>query len=165
MDENRVPPIKRWPNRPRLKGFAYDGGHAYHIVFNTAEHRPLLGGELADAVVESLVGAAAATSFDLLVYTVMPDHVHSLIQALDPDASPVKFVQRCKQRPGHAYRRNTRQHLWLPSFYDRVVRRGDDAREIAAYILDNPVRAGLMQEGDVWPHSGGTLVERSIPQG
>ena len=31
--------------------------------------------------------------------------------------------------------------------------------EIAAYILANPVRAGLMQPGEVWPYSGGTVME------
>jgi len=30
---------------------------------------------------------------------------------------------------------------------------------IAAYILANPVRAGLMPAEDVWPYSGGTLIE------
>jgi hypothetical protein len=53
----------------------------------------------------------------------------------------------------------------LPSFYDRIVRRGDDAREIAAYILDNPVRAGLIRSGEVWPFSGGTLVDSEIGRG
>ncbi len=161
MDDVRVPPIKRWSNRPRLKGFAYDGGHAYHIVFNTAEHRPVLVGALAESVIRSLIEAAAATSFEVVVFTVMPDHVHVLIQSRDEAANPVKFVQRCKQRPGHAYRRDTGHHLWLPSFYDRVVRRGDDAREIALYILDNPVRAGLMNSGEAWPYSGGTLNENT----
>ncbi len=156
--EKRVPQIKRWPHRPRLTGFAYDGRHAYHIVYNTAKHHPVLAGALAESVVRSLIEAAAATSFELLVYTIMPDHVHALIQSCDDGASPVRFVQRCKQGPGFAYRQETGCRLWLPSFYDRVVRRGDDAREIASYILDNPVRAGLMKQGDVWLYAGGTLV-------
>ena len=162
MSDGEIPSAKRWPNRPRLKGFAYDGDHAYHLVFNTASHKAVLIGQLADSVVESIKRAAAATSFDLLVYTVMPNHVHVLVQSMDPDASVIRFVQRCKQRPGFEYRRDTSEQLWLPSFYDRIVRRGDDARQIAAYILANPVRAGLMSEGDLWPYSGGTVVESEI---
>jgi len=158
-DEDEIPPTKRWARRPRLKGFPYRGDHAYHVVFNTAGHRNLLVGDFAEAVVRSLTDAGPATSFDLLVYMVMPDHVHALIQALDPTASAVRFVQRCKQAPGFIHKRQTGNDLWQRSFYDRIVRRNDDAREIAAYILDNPVRAGLLPAGGVWRYSGGTLME------
>lgn len=125
--------LKRWSNRPRLKGFDYRGAYAYHLVFNTARHARVLSGSLAELVAESTVHAAAATNFELLMYTVMPDHVHVLVQGTREDADVVKFVQQCKQRPGFAYRRDMGEHLWLPSFYDRIVRRGDDAREIRVH--------------------------------
>ena len=156
------PAGNRWPTRPRLKGFDYTGAHAYHLVFNTALHARVLTGELADRVVSSVLRAAAATHLEVLVYTVMPDHVHLLVQGTDDSANAVRLVQRCKQGPGFWYRRETGNHLWLPSFYDRVVRRGDDASEIAAYILANPVRAGLVPSGDKWAYSGGTLAEEHL---
>ncbi len=89
----------------------------------------------------------------------MPNHVHLLVQGTTDSANVVRLVQRCKQKPGFLYKRDTGNQLWLPSFFDRIVRRGDDAVEIAAYILANPVRAGLMSAEDVWPYSGGTLVD------
>ena len=158
-EEDAIPPTKRWPNRPRLVAFDYTGAHAYHLVFNTARHEPMLVGALARVVVDAIEGAAVATSFELLAYTVMPNHVHLLVQGTTDAANVVRLVQRCKQKPGFEYKRETGNQLWLPSFYDRILRRGDDAVEIAAYILANPVRAGLMSDGDAWPFSGGTLVE------
>jgi REP element-mobilizing transposase RayT len=152
--------MKRWPDRPRLKGFEYQGAFAYHIVFNTAHHSRVLIGALADAVVEALEIAASSTDFDLCVYTIMPDHVHVLLQGTTDASDVVRFVQRAKQKPGFDYKRATGEHLWLPSFYDRIVRRGDDAREIAAYIWANPIRAGLMREGAQWPYSGGSLLNQ-----
>jgi REP element-mobilizing transposase RayT len=163
--DDEVPPIKRWANHPRLTGFSYDGEHAYHVVFNTNEHRPLLVGDLASLVETSVIAAAAGTHHELLAFVVMPNHVHALVQGERPDTDVVAFVARAKQRPGYSYRRRTGDCLWLPSFYDRIVRRGDDAREIAAYILDNPVRAGLIRSGEVWPFSGGTLVDSEIGRG
>jgi putative transposase len=152
-----IPATKRWPNRPRLKGFDYTGAHAYHFVFNTAAHKPLLVGELAQQVVAAIERAATATSFELLAYTVMPNHVHLLVQGQSDSANAVRLVQRCKQQPGFQYRGDTGEHLWLPSFFDRVIRRDDNAGEIAEYILANPVRAGLMSADEVWPYSGGTM--------
>ena len=158
-EEDAIPPTKRWPNRPRLAAFNYTGAHAYHLVFNTARHQPLLVGAMAELVVQSIQGAPTATSFELLAYTVMPNHVHLLARGTTDSANVVRLVQRCKQKPGFSYKRETGNQLWLPSFFDRIVRRGDDAVEIAAYILANPVRAGLMPAEDLWPFSGGTLLE------
>jgi hypothetical protein len=36
--------------------------------------------------------------------------------------------------------------LWQERFYDHVVRRAEDGMMIAQYILDNPVRKGLVPE-------------------
>lgn len=158
-DDDSIPAAKRWSNRPRLAGFDYRGAHAYHLVFNTTQHEPLLVGALAGVVVDAIQQAAAATSFEVLAYMVMPNHVHLLVQGTTASANAVRLVQRCKQKPGYQYKRETGHQLWLPSFFDRIVRRGDDALEIAAYILANPVRAGLMSEDELWPYSGGTLFE------
>ena len=106
-----IPATKRWSNRPRLKSFSYTGAHAYHLVFNAARHEPLLADELADVVVDAIQTAAKATSFELLAYTVMPNHVHLLVQGQDDDANAVRLVQRCKQGPGFRYKRETGDHL------------------------------------------------------
>src|SRR5581483_9833157 len=153
--DEALSPLKRWPNRTRLKNFQYSNDHAYHLVFNTAEHRPLLRNQLAALVERSLRDAAEATHHELLAYVVMPDHVHALVQGTSDDSDAVRFVQRAKQRPGFEYKRATGRQLWLPSFYDRIVRRGDDAREIAAYIYANPERAGLVSADEEWPFRGG----------
>ncbi len=161
-EDDAIPPTKRWANRPRLAAFDYAGAHAYHLVFNTARHEPLLVRALAEVVVDAIEQAALATSFELLAYTVMPNHVHLLVQGRDESANAVRLIQQSKQKPGFSYKRETGHQLWLPSFFDRIVRRGDDAVEIAAYILANPVRAGLMSAEDVWPYSGGTLLEATL---
>ena len=39
-------------------------------------------------------------------------------------------------------------------YYERVVRANDDAREIARYIVANPVRGGLVKNPAEYPHLG-----------
>lgn len=153
---------KRWPGRPRLRGFTYDGEHAYHIVFSTSYHKPLLVGEVAVDVQRSVIAAAFKTEHELLAYVIMPNHVHALVQGQSLQTDVVRFVQLAKQGPAFRFKKRTGNQLWLRSFYDRIVRRGDDAREIAAYIIANPSRTGLLTNGECWPYSGGTLVEQAI---
>jgi hypothetical protein len=44
--------------------------------------------------------------------------------------------------------------LWQARFYDHVMRTGEDGRRMAKYILDNPVRKGLVEEAGMYPYSG-----------
>ena len=42
--------------------------------------------------------------------------------------------------------------FWQPESYDHVVRPGELPR-ILAYVAENPVKAGLVQEWQQWPHT------------
>jgi REP element-mobilizing transposase RayT len=95
-------------------------------------------------LVERLEDAAAFQDFELLVYTVMPDHVHILAAGLTEDANAVRFMQRFKQTSGYAFAQQYGHRLWQQSFFDRVLRRDEDVTALARYILENPVRAGLI---------------------
>lgn len=44
--------------------------------------------------------------------------------------------------------------LWQQSYYDHVARREEDVMAVCRYILDNPVRKGLVEDADAWPYSG-----------
>ena len=44
--------------------------------------------------------------------------------------------------------------LWQRGFYDRSLARTDETlTDVARYILDNPVREGLVQRAQDWPYS------------
>ena len=42
--------------------------------------------------------------------------------------------------------------LWQRAYYDRAARKDEDIREIARYIIANPLRAGLAQNIGDYPH-------------
>jgi REP element-mobilizing transposase RayT len=143
----------------RLPGFDYTGRYAYHLVAVTTNREPLLVDDVARGVVAALTEAAAATTFELLTYLVMPDHVHLLAQGAADDANAIRFMQRFKQLTGFRYKQRYGTALWQHSFYDRVLRRDEDLLTVARYILGNPIRAGLIAADGVWPFQGGTLFE------
>ena len=44
--------------------------------------------------------------------------------------------------------------LWQDGYYERVLRRDEDIKEVARYIFENPVRAGLVQSPTEYPYLG-----------
>ena len=93
-------------------------------------------------------------SYTLLGYCVMPNHVH-LVVALPENAPPLAVtLQRLK---GYSALQANRLlglsgTFWQAESYDHVVRPGELAR-IMHYVLQNPVKAGLVADWEKWPYS------------
>ena len=88
-----------------------------------------------------------------LAWVVMPDHLHWLIQLNERWPLP-RVVKTLKARSALTINRHLGQHgsLWQKAYYDRAVRKGEDIRTIARYIVANPLRAGLVQDIGDYPH-------------
>ena len=83
---------------------------------------------------------------DVLIYAycIMPDHVHLLISA-SHNKDIISFVREIKSlstRIAWAY--NYRGGIWQTSFYDHFLRNDEGRREVINYIVENPVREGLV---------------------
>jgi len=75
---------------------------------------------------------------------VMPDHVHLLMSCPASLAGAIR-----------AWKHWTTHHLgteWQRDFFEHRLRREESLREKADYILQNPVRAGLVSGWQDWPH-------------
>ena len=150
--------LPRFLERPRIPGFDYTGALAYHITMVTVDRRRVLVESLASELGIALVETAAKTDFDVLVYCVMPDHLHALVVGTSEQSNLIRFMQRFKQLTAHSYKQRTGRALWQASFHDHALRGDEGWREVAQYILDNPVRAELVESWDAWPYVGGSLV-------
>jgi len=140
-----------------MSDFDYVGRYAYHIIVVTMQRRGVLVGELADAVSDDLIRTAELTKFELLAFSVMPNHLHVLALGSADDANLIRFMQRFKQATGFAYKRQHKRELWQWSYFDRALRRDEDMLEVARYIFGNPTLAGLTAPDETWPHQGGTF--------
>ena len=47
--------------------------------------------------------------------------------------------------------------FWQASYYDHVVRRDEDIEAVRDYVLENPVRAGLVENAEDYPCSGSLI--------
>jgi putative transposase len=144
----------------RLPEYDYRQSCACHLTWGTYRRAPHLAREsLARAVIDDLSEDALCMGMAVYAYCIMPDHVHLLVSSRGR-ASLVAFVQRFKSRSTRSFwSLGGRGRLWQRGFYDHVLRRSEEVERWAAYILGNPVRAGLVDDAAqylfcgsfVWP--------------
>jgi len=140
---------------PRIHGFAYRGVYQYFLTFCGRERRPVfLEPAVALLVINHFLRTSRTWQFALLAYCVMPDHAHLLVEGLSESADLRRFAKRLKQGSAQAYSHDTGMPLWQEGYFDHVLRAEEDARSIARYIVDNPVRAGLVQYPAEYPFLG-----------
>ena len=145
-----------WKPRPgRHPAFPYIGIHRYFLTFCTHSRRRVFEDPDAVHLVRAhFVQAAAREQFGILAYCFMPDHVHLLAEGLHDASDLRRYARDAKQRSGFEHSRLSGHRLWQDGYYDHVLRDDESSLAVARYILENPIRAGLVDRIDEYPHSG-----------
>jgi len=81
--------------------------------------------------------------YRLHAWVVMPNHVHLLATARTEISKFMRRVKGYSARQANAQLHRTGQTFWQEESYDRLVRTPEEFKNIEAYILNNPVKAGL----------------------
>jgi len=78
-------------------------------------------------------------------FVVMPDHVHALIQ-FSETLPMIRAIRTWKSW-------TAKQHgvAWQSQWFEHRLRDTGSWREKSAYIMNNPVRAGLVEDSKDWP--------------
>ena len=110
------------------------------------------------AIVRSFIDILARitepTSCIAPVYCFMPDHLHVLLRGTSCDSDLWKTLVAYKQRTGFWLTTNRPAIKWQKDFYDHVIRDHESLGVQVRYILDNPVRKGLADCWQDYPHKG-----------
>lgn len=140
--------------RKRLEG-------RYFVSFDHYLDR-CMGGEnwlqqapIAELVRDSLLHGRD-TLYDLHAFCIMPNHVHVLLTIMREDIPFYKVLQRMKTYTAVRANRilnRVGKSFWQPESYDHLVRHKDSFERIIRYILQNPVKAGLVDNWEDWPYS------------
>ena len=108
-----------------------------------------------------LEDAARETGFRLLAYCFMPDHLHLLVEGSE-ESDLARLMKTFNQASSHDYRRRVGRPLWQRSYYDHVLRGSDELQPAIEYILENPIRAGLVDNVGAYPFSGGEALREML---
>jgi putative transposase len=94
-------------------------------------------------------------SCKVFVYCLRPTHLHFLTGTTCEEISVLDLVNQYKGKSTRiGWRYGIGKVLWQKRNYDHIVRRNESLTEIAVYILDNPVRKGLVEHREDYPYSG-----------
>lgn len=146
--------------------------HAYFTAFDEfldahrEGNRWLSNNAVADVVRDALHHRDGIV-YDLLCYTIMPNHVH-MICTID---SAAIFVRRAFHGSRitpvatmlHSLKRYTAHEcnallgrqgaFWQSESYDRVVRNDQELDRTIGYVMNNPVKAGFVTDMLEWKYS------------
>jgi len=138
----------------RLPGHDYrEPGYAYFLTIRArADTRPFADQALAQEAIGILSTLEALSRVRVIAYCFMPDHLHLICWAADGADSIPSFVGRFKSfvtRAARSY--GYGRSLWQRYYYDHVVRKSEDLKEICEYVIANPERKGLVGAGEGYP--------------
>ena len=145
------------PRNRRLSSELYT--HANWVYFITIQayrsRSPFRLVALNRHMVDILRNEQARLHCQVFTYCLMPDHLHFLVSPCEDGASVLTFTDQYKGKTtNESWRLGWQGKLWQPRYYDHVVRDHEDLALIAQYILENPVRKGLVKYAEDWPWSG-----------
>ena len=93
--------------------------------------------------------------FAILAFCFMPDHLHLVLEGLADTSDLRRCVKIARQRVAYLFRRRLAVAMvWQDGYYEHVLRSDATADAIVRYVLDNPVRAGLVTRAELYPFSG-----------
>ncbi|MBS1510389.1 MAG: transposase [Bacteroidetes bacterium] len=106
--------------------------------------------QIAQIVYDSLLHLSK-TEIDLYCFTIMSNHVHALFAMKDDEKEVYRIMQLHKsftaRQCNNALGRSG--SFWQEESYDHIVRHGE-FENIVNYILQNPVKAGLVKNWEDW---------------
>ncbi len=85
----------------------------------------------------------------------MPAHLHLLVEGEHESSDLRRFARLSKQRVSYVHRTQFRiKTTWQDGYFERVLRAEEATEVVVRYVLDNPVRAGLVTQAEDYPFSG-----------
>ncbi|MDB5984871.1 MAG: transposase [Pseudomonas sp.] len=134
------------------KGSYSETGRVYLLTSVVHNRLPLISDiRLGRLVVDEFRKAQQEGWGNSLAWVVMPEHFHWLVELRD--SSLALLMRRVKSGSARALMaaRQQRFTVWQKGYHDRALRREDDLRHMARYIVANPLRAGLVKRIGDYP--------------
>jgi REP element-mobilizing transposase RayT len=101
--------------------------------------------------------AGEGSTYELYAFTVMPNHVHVLLQPWADLSTITRSIKGRTARQINNLLGRTGQRLWQDESFDHWIRHRDQFERVRRYIEQNPVRAGLARIPEEWPYSSASI--------
>jgi len=137
---------------PRLKQVDYTRiNYPAHLIVGTRNREPVFS---KDSYARIVVTELMKIEGFIVTWCLMHDHLHLLFDPEGENRNLIEIVKMIKGRS--SWRINKvygKSNIWQESFYDHILRKNEEIEEVALYILNNPVRKGLVSNWEEYPYS------------
>ncbi|QGZ30547.1 REP-associated tyrosine transposase [Stutzerimonas stutzeri] len=132
----------------RLRTGRWSAAGQVYLVTTVTRHRCPVFQDFfaARELIQVMREDALRDSHQTLAFVVMPDHLHWLLELRQESLS--RLVGRVKSISA----RRIGSQVWQDGFHDRALRKEEDLRAMARYVIANPWRAGLVERIGDYPH-------------
>jgi REP-associated tyrosine transposase len=145
--------MEEYPQRSRPARSVIEVGRRPTLVFVTV--RVSTGSRsLAEARVHSIIREVwfNADYWEIGIYVLMPDHLHFLAWPGRIEFDLDRWIQHWKSLA--TKKLGKLEYGWQRCSFHHPIRSYESAEEKAVYILQNPVRRGLVENTEDWPFQG-----------
>jgi len=145
----RKPP----PHAKDLRKGRYSENKQIYLITTVTHQRQKIFNDftLGRIVIQAMKHQHQQQKLNSLAFVIMPDHLHWLF-ALQNNYSLSEVMQSVK---GYSARKIQKTHkeqgkintepLWQDGYHDHAVRKEEDLKKMARYIIANPLRANLVK--------------------
>jgi REP element-mobilizing transposase RayT len=135
----------------RMPDFDYAADVDVHVTLCAADGAPFENAGVAHMVCDSVEFCSRKLGYRLYGYCLMPDHLHVLLSPGESGRPLKDWLRDFKSYTNNEYRKHAGKVLWQRSAHDHVCRQAETAEAVLAYIIENPVRRGLVERWQDWP--------------
>jgi len=117
---------------------------------------------VAQTVADALRRGVDIRHYDLHAWCIMPNHVHVLLTPCIAASRLLQLLKGVTAREANKLLGRTGEPFWQAESYDHWVRNETEFDRIAAYIENNPVKAGLVTRASEYHWSSAGALDTSV---
>jgi putative transposase len=138
-----------------LRGFDYIGFHYYSLTWCCKDRKPQFAqADRVALVLRQFLRAGAEAEIELSAYCFMPDHVHQVVKGTSPTSDGRRYIKLAKQYAGFYFSQTYGETPFQRYGHDRWLRKDGQIRRTIRYVIENPVRAGIVESIEDYPYTG-----------
>lgn len=128
-----------------------EAGRTYLVTITCHNRKPVFSSFHAGCCFGRAIGELKNDA-ETWCWVAMPDHAHWLM-APGSEKDLSSCVQKLKSLTTRSLRKcaSADHPVWQRGFHDRALRREDELKPMARYVIANPIRAELVKSVRDWP--------------
>ncbi len=136
----------------RLDDCDYGADVDIHVTLCAECGKPFERPETARLVCDNVEYYRTKLGYRLYGYCLMPDHLHVLLSPTDSRVPVSRWLREFKSfTTNRNQKANGEPHLWQRSAHDHICRKAEAADAVLRSIVENPLRAALVERWRDWP--------------